>query len=98
VSEAGNNAVEHAYDGGQGSIRVTAEVQSDWLEVVVEDRGRWRNPEPSQDRGRGLLLIRRLMDSSEVITDNRGTRAVLRRRIAAERPSSGERIAAPVST
>jgi anti-sigma regulatory factor (Ser/Thr protein kinase) len=98
VSEACNNAVEHAYDGTHGLLHVTAEVQSGELEVVVEDRGRWRDVEPASDRGRGLLLIRRLMDSAELQSDHRGTRAVLRRRVPAERPAGGERVAAPAGT
>jgi anti-sigma regulatory factor (Ser/Thr protein kinase) len=98
VSEACNNAVEHAYDGGHGVLRVTAEIESGSLEVVVEDRGRWHESEPSADRGRGLLLIQRLMDSAEFHSDHRGTRAVLRRRVPSGRPSSGERVAAPVRT
>jgi anti-sigma regulatory factor (Ser/Thr protein kinase) len=95
VSEACNNAVEHAYPGSNGSLRVTAEVTGGWLEAVVEDRGRWREDRPAGDRGRGLLLIRRLMDSTEFRTDHRGTRAVLRRRAPAARVPGGERVSAP---
>jgi anti-sigma regulatory factor (Ser/Thr protein kinase) len=95
VSEACNNAVEHAYPGSNGSLRVTAEVTGGWLEAVVEDRGRWREDRPAGDRGRGLLLIRRLMDSTEFRTDHRGTRAVLRRRAPATQVAGGERVSAP---
>jgi anti-sigma regulatory factor (Ser/Thr protein kinase) len=95
VSEACNNAVEHAYDGAQGVLRVSAEVQSGRLEVVVEDRGRWRETKPSPDRGRGMLLIRRLMDSAEFHSDQGGTRAILRKRVPSRRLRGQERLAAP---
>jgi anti-sigma regulatory factor (Ser/Thr protein kinase)/GAF domain-containing protein len=98
VSEACNNAVEHAYTDVHGLLRVTAEVESGGLEVVVEDRGRWRDVAPSRDRGRGLLLIKRLMDSAEFHSDHLGTRAVLRRRVPSERPTGDERVPAPVGT
>ena len=98
VSEACNNAIEHAYSGANGSLRVTAEVSEGWLEAVVEDRGRWREERPAGDRGRGLLLIRRLMDSTEFRTDHRGTRAVLRRRAPAVQGATLERVAAPTGS
>jgi anti-sigma regulatory factor (Ser/Thr protein kinase) len=98
VSEACNNVVEHAYDGAHGLLRVAAEVQSGRLEIVVEDRGRWREVEPRVDRGRGLMLMRRLMDSTEVHSDHRGTQVVLRRHVPTSRPSSDERIAASAGT
>jgi serine phosphatase RsbU (regulator of sigma subunit)/anti-sigma regulatory factor (Ser/Thr protein kinase) len=97
VSEACNNAVEHAYEGGHGTVRVRAQAVGDWLEVVVEDRGRWRDAEPGDDRGRGIMLIRRLMDSTEYESDHRGTRAVLRRRLPGQRPASGDRMAAELA-
>ena len=98
VSEACNNAVEHAYDGVHGLLHVTAEIQSGRLEIVVEDRGRWRDVEPTPERGRGLLLIRRLMDSAEFHSDHRGTRAVLTRRVPSMRPSSGEKVGTSART
>ena len=96
VSEACNNAIEHAYDGVPGNLRVTADASADWLEMVIEDSGRWRVVEPSEDRGRGMLLIRRLMDSSEFRSDHLGTRAVLRRRIPTAHPTGGEQLATPM--
>jgi anti-sigma regulatory factor (Ser/Thr protein kinase) len=98
VSEACNNAIEHAYDGALGAVRVAAEAKAGWVEVVVEDRGRWRDVEPNEDRGRGMLLIRRLMDSAEFTSDHRGTRAVLGRRLPTGRPAGGEQVAAPIGS
>jgi anti-sigma regulatory factor (Ser/Thr protein kinase) len=98
VSEACNNAVEHAYGGSHGLLRVTAEVQAGELEIIVEDRGSWREVEPRDDRGRGMLLIRRLMDSADFQSDHRGTRAVLRRRVPAGRRRDEEPVAASAGT
>ena len=98
ISEACNNAVEHAYRDVQGVLRVCAEVQSGRLEVTVEDRGRWREVEPQADRGRGMLLIHRLMDSAEFRSDHGGTRAILRKRVSTGRPSGQERVAAPAGS
>ena len=98
VSEACNNAVEHAYDGVHGLLHVTAEIQSGRLEIVVEDRGRWRDVEPQADRGRGMLLIHRLMDSAEFRSDHGGTRAILRKRVSTGRRSGQEQVAAPAGT
>jgi len=95
VSEACNNAIEHAYGGALGTLTVAAETRSGWLEIVVEDHGRWRTTETSEDRGRGMLLIRRLMDSTEFQSDHLGTRAVLRRRLRSETAPAGEPLATP---
>jgi anti-sigma regulatory factor (Ser/Thr protein kinase) len=90
VSEACNNAVEHAYEGVHGVLRVCAEVQSGRLEVIVEDRGRWRDVEPNPDGGRGMLLIERLMDSVEFQSDHGGTRVVLQKRVPDARTGGHE--------
>jgi len=81
TSEACNNAVEHAYRGSHGVLIVTAHEQQGRLEVVVEDRGDWRDQPASDERGRGILLIRGLMDSADFHRSPQGTRVVLRRRL-----------------
>jgi serine phosphatase RsbU (regulator of sigma subunit)/anti-sigma regulatory factor (Ser/Thr protein kinase) len=96
VSEACNNAVEHAYPGDRrGTVTVTADTRRGGLEVTVEDEGTWRDGPPSADRGRGLVLIRTLMDSAEVVTNHQGTRVILRRQLRAARAANGEAIPAP---
>ena len=67
----------------QGTMTVTADARRGGLEVTVEDEGIWRDGPPSADRGRGLVLIRTLMDSAEVVTNHQGTRVILRRRLRA---------------
>ena len=65
----------HAYDGGTGAVELVA------VDLVVTDHGRWREPRPST-RGRGLGIMRRLVDEVDVDTDDDGTRVHLRRRVA----------------
>ncbi len=65
VGEACANAAEHAYRGSEpGPMSVTAAVDVDGLlTVTVRDQGTWRPPDRDPgDRGRGLLIMRQLVD------------------------------------
>src|SRR5262249_979973 len=63
VHEAGMNAVEHAYGLAGGTLDVHAERSGTRVEVEVRDRGHWRvDAAGREDRGRGELLMRRLVD------------------------------------
>src|SRR5215218_3806961 len=65
VGEACANAAEHAYRGTEpGPITVTAAVDVDGLlTMTVRDRGTWHPPDRDPgDRGRGLLIMRQLVD------------------------------------
>ncbi|MDQ0982950.1 SpoIIE family protein phosphatase [Streptomyces sp. V2I9] len=65
AGEAVANAVEHAYaDGTDGTVRLTARATGDRLHIEVADAGSWREPDPrcATVRGRGIPLMRRLMD------------------------------------
>jgi serine/threonine-protein kinase RsbW len=82
VNEAVSNAAEHAYFGspcGAGSFDVDAHYDAarDILTVVVEDRGRWRFPDPPTGplsaRGRGIELMRALADDVSIDTTSAGT-------------------------
>ena len=81
AGEACANAVEHAYDGGAGTVELVAGVDGDTIDLVVTDHGHWREPRPST-RGRGLGIMRRLVDEVDVATGEDGTRVHLRRRVA----------------
>jgi PAS domain S-box-containing protein len=72
VAEAINNAVEHAYSGEQGTVKVTMLRETQQLIVEVSDEGEWRDTS-SAHRGRGLELMRRLADRVHVSKDNGGT-------------------------
>ncbi|WP_369258894.1 SpoIIE family protein phosphatase [Geodermatophilus amargosae] len=83
VGEACANAAEHAYrDTEPGPMRVTAAVDVDGvLTVTVHDEGTWRPPgrDPG-DRGRGLLIMRQLVDGM-VVRGEHGTTVTLRTRL-----------------
>jgi len=82
VSEACNNAIEHAYaDSGGGPVNVTVSKDGENLRVVVEDHGVWREQTRSDERGRGLMLIEQLMDAMTVETGLHGTRVAFERRV-----------------
>lgn len=85
VSEVCANAVEHAYGPGQDRsfhVRATTEeaateeaaTEEGAAAVVIEvsDSGRWRRPRGAQ-RGRGLHIVRQLMDTVEVEQTSEGT-------------------------
>jgi serine/threonine-protein kinase RsbW len=83
VSEACNNAIEHAYrDNGDGPVKVSlADSGGGVLRIVIEDHGTWRDDPPTGDRGRGLGLIEHLMHSTDIQTGLHGTRLILERRV-----------------
>jgi anti-anti-sigma factor len=83
VGEATANAAEHAYRGVEpGRMQVTAAVDVDGLlTVTVRDRGRWRPPNRDPgDRGRGLLIMRQLVDGV-VLQGEHGTTVTLSMRL-----------------
>ena len=83
TSEALANAAEHG-SGPDEHVAVQAwfeQPQGAASEVVVhvQDQGRWAAPPPSPERGRGLSIMRALVDDVAVKTGN-GTSVALRRR------------------
>ena len=76
VGEACANAAEHAYRGvDPGPMSVTAVVDVDGvLTVTVRDEGTWRPPDRDPgDRGRGLLIMRQLLDRVTLVEEDSGT-------------------------
>ena len=83
VGEACANAAEHAYRGTEpGPMSVRAQVDVDGvLTVIVRDRGVWRPPDRDPgDRGRGLLIMRQLVDGVTLVEDD-GTTVTLTLRL-----------------
>ena len=76
--EACANAVEHAYGPGHAYFDVEADHREGRIRLIVRDEGRWRAPRGSH-RGRGLPLMRALMDSVDVDHGTEGTVVVLER-------------------
>jgi anti-anti-sigma factor len=83
VGEACANAAEHAYRGTEpGPMSVAAQVDLDGvLTVTVRDEGSWRPPDRDPgDRGRGLLIMRQLVDGV-VLEEGTGTTVTLSLRL-----------------
>lgn len=79
--EACSNAMEHGYRFREATIDVDAEFDGSEVLLTVTDSGSWREKRAS-DRGRGLELIRALMDDVEVVPGEDGTVVRMRKRLA----------------
>jgi serine phosphatase RsbU (regulator of sigma subunit) len=80
VGEATANAVEHAYGGIGGVVRVTATLDGDEVVVRVRDDGQWREPR-GEHRGRGSQIMTRTSDQVSVSRRDTGTEVVIRKRL-----------------
>ena len=80
-SEACTNAIEHAGAAPDETIAFEAVLRDGEVEIVVRDRGHWREARPPSDQGRGLELIDALMDDVALETAPEGTTLRLRRRL-----------------
>ena len=89
-NEACENAIEHGYDFGNDLFDVQFVRDGDEVAIAVRDRGTWREPQERPGRGRGLPLMRKLMDSVEVQPRPGGTTVLMRRRLAAAREAAPE--------
>ncbi|MBV9919412.1 MAG: SpoIIE family protein phosphatase [Pseudonocardia sp.] len=84
VGEVVTNAVEHAYRDRPGvhPIEVHAELTDAGIaEVVVADRGRWREPVDQLYRGMGLTMAAELVDGIRIDRRESGTTVRLRQRL-----------------
>ncbi|TSD99578.1 SpoIIE family protein phosphatase [Skermania sp. ID1734] len=90
VGEACTNSIEHAFttsagqtgiDSAAARVTVTASMTGAECTVTVTDNGWWRPPEISTLRGRGLLLMRGLMDDVELEPSENGTSVRMRKRL-----------------
>jgi PAS domain S-box-containing protein len=86
ISEAAGNAIEHAYGPGDATFDVEAELVEVEVVACVRDQGTWRESRDDQ-RGRGLNIIRGVMDSAEVSSEEDGTVVHMRRRLTAGVPA-----------
>ncbi len=87
VSEACTNSIEHSgLTRDDPPVVITAELVGDRLDVTVTDSGSWRVPDPDPgNRGRGVMLMRALMDHVAMEHDGHGTTV----RISKEHLSKG---------
>ncbi len=81
VGEAVSNALEHADATPGSSVRVNASRTSTTVDISVCDEGRWRD-EHDPDRGRGLMVMKGLMDEVDLRHYGRGTEVVMQRRLS----------------
>ena len=83
ANEACMNAIEHGFARGRGGFEVDAELAGDSVDIVVRDRGHWREPRESGG-GRGIEMMRSLMDAVLVMPGESGTTIRLRRFVRRE--------------
>jgi PAS domain S-box-containing protein len=79
--EACSNAMEHGYRFREATVDVSAEFDGEEVVLTIADSGGWREKRDS-DRGRGLDLIRALMDSVELTPSDEGTVVRMTKRLA----------------
>jgi serine phosphatase RsbU (regulator of sigma subunit)/anti-sigma regulatory factor (Ser/Thr protein kinase)/fluoride ion exporter CrcB/FEX len=84
-TEACTNAIQHAYGSREGDVEVEANISAGMLTVTVRDFGTWRPDQtlPEDEAGRGLDLIRSLMDEVDVVPNAGGTEVRMTRYLGA---------------
>jgi anti-sigma regulatory factor (Ser/Thr protein kinase) len=78
--EAATNAIEHAGASGGAPFELDGRLEGRDVDIIVRDYGAWRAPRDG-DQGRGISLMRALMDSVEVEPGPEGTIVRLRRQL-----------------
>jgi serine phosphatase RsbU (regulator of sigma subunit)/anti-sigma regulatory factor (Ser/Thr protein kinase) len=88
ANEAWQNAIEHGHDFQPVPIKVRFQREDDEVIVTVRDAGGRGQPAGDPDRGRGIELMRGLMDDAKLdLGSHRGGVVVLRRRIGVLAPA-----------
>ena len=77
-SEAATNAIEHAGSSDDEPFEVTGRIRERQVGITVRDFGAWRASRAG-DQGRGLSLMRALMDTVDVTPTPEGTTVRLER-------------------
>ncbi|MEU6811145.1 SpoIIE family protein phosphatase [Streptomyces sp. NPDC046831] len=85
AGEACANAIEHGHRDAPGdTVRLRAEAFVHKLRLTVSDTGRWKTPQPELNahRGRGVTLMRSLMQHVTITPGSTGTTVDMHTRIA----------------
>jgi serine phosphatase RsbU (regulator of sigma subunit)/anti-sigma regulatory factor (Ser/Thr protein kinase) len=85
VGEAVANSIEHGHRARrEGAVRLRATVVADRLHLTVVDTGSWKPPDsdPNSHRGRGIMLMRALMQDVTIEPGETGTTIHMHTRIA----------------
>ncbi len=84
TGEAVANAIEHGHrDRPEGTISLRASAVVDGLQVTVTDTGAWKTPREvaGSNRGRGISLMRYLMEDLSIQSSGTGTTVQMYARI-----------------
>lgn len=82
TSEAAANAIEHAYGAlSEATFTVHCEREGPQITVTVRDAGRWRTT-PPPGGGRGLEIMRYLLDSVKIDSNDHGTVVTMTKRLS----------------
>jgi GAF domain-containing protein/anti-sigma regulatory factor (Ser/Thr protein kinase) len=84
AGEAVANAIEHGHrNSPRGEVSLCAVALVDRLQLIVTDTGSWKPPQPvpSSHRGRGIALMKALMQDVAIQSDTDGTTVNLTMRI-----------------
>ena len=85
AGEACANAIEHGHRNSPGeTIRLRAEAGASDLRLTIADTGHWKAPEPEANpyRGRGVTLMRAMMQQVTITPGPVGTTVDMQTRIA----------------
>ncbi|MER6474144.1 SpoIIE family protein phosphatase [Streptomyces collinus] len=85
AGEACANAIEHGHRDAPGqAVRLRAEALVDHLHLTVADSGLWKVPQPERNthRGRGITLMRAMMQQVTITPGPSGTTVDMQMRIS----------------
>jgi anti-sigma regulatory factor (Ser/Thr protein kinase) len=92
ANEAWQNAIEHGHDFAPVPVSVRFAHEDEDAVITVRDAGGRGMPPGDPDRGRGIALMRGLVDDTRLdLGSHRGGVAVLRRRIGVLAPGAPAR-------
>jgi anti-sigma regulatory factor (Ser/Thr protein kinase) len=79
----------HAYSESDGTVTAQVRYDDGVLAIRVSDMGRWSEPGTSDEGGRGLELIRFLVDKASVHGTPYGTTVLMQKIVDLREPSAG---------